>query len=70
MSFAKSGSSVYSGREWKRRLEEQVRDNGCGHVWQWDPEDRLMRCYQCGKARLPTDADHVGPRLENGPTDF
>ena len=70
MGFAKSGSSIYSRRKWKRRLEEQMRDNSCGHVWQWDPEDRLMRCYKCGSARLPTDVDQVTPRMEGTGTDF
>lgn len=36
-------------------------DDYCGHVWEWDPEDRMMRCYKCGGVRLPTDADKIGP---------
>lgn len=60
MGFAKSGTNIYNRRRWKRQLEER-RDDYCGHVWEWDPEDRMMRCYKCGGVRLPTDADKIGP---------
>lgn len=71
MGFAKSGdNSIYKRRAWKKRLEEQTDRPACGHVWKWDPEDRLMRCYKCGLARLATDVDRVTPRVENGPTEF
>ena len=43
MGFAKSGGeSIYSKKAWKKRMEAE-RD-ACGHAWQWDPSDRLMRC--------------------------
>lgn len=69
MGFAKSGtSSIWNKRQWQRKA--QAERNACGHVWQWDPEDRLMRCYKCGGARLATDVDRIEPRLEGSRTDF
>ena len=77
MAFSKSdSSSIYSRRAWQKNLQKKYGkkapqdDNACGHVWQWDPEDRLMRCFKCGQARLPTDADKLEPRMEGTGTDF
>ena len=70
MGFASSKSGgIYNRRKWKGQLEER-RDDGCGHVWEWDPADRMMRCYKCGGVRLPTDVDKIVTRTENGDTDF
>ena len=69
MGFAKSGgSSVWNKKSWQKRMEEER--TACGHVWEYDPEDRLMRCYKCGQARLPTDADRIKPRMEGTDTEF
>ena len=71
MGFAKSGGSIYRKKDWKKRMEEEARArDACGHVWEWDPEDRVMRCYKCGGARMATETDRVVPRVENGDTDF
>ena len=73
MSFSKSkSSSIYKRREWQRKMQKKATEAGdsCGHVWEYDPEDRLMRCYKCGRARLPTDADELTPRVEGSGTDF
>lgn len=68
---SKSGSStIWNRRSWNRKLNAQRQRDECGHVWEWDPKDRLMRCYKCGGARLPTDADKLQPRMENTDTDF
>ena len=46
MGFARSGPA---GRPaWKDKDRHRC-------AWRWDPEDRLMRCYECGAARLPTE---------------
>jgi len=70
MGFAKSDSNtIYNRRKWQRAMEKEP--DTCGHVWQWDPEDRLMRCYKCGGARLAQPSEE-GPiiRTENSDTDF
>lgn len=68
MGHAKSGTSIWSKRQWQRKAQEERAE--CGHVWQWDPADRMMRCYKCGGVRLPTDVEKIVTRTENGDTDF
>ena len=78
MGFAKSGGEpIYRKKAWKRRMEAE-RD-ACGHAWQWDPSDRLMRCTKCGEARLARDGDNAPEwwkeapviiRTEGSGTDF
>lgn len=74
MGFAssKSGNStIWNKRRWDRRLAPEHRDRSeCGHVWEYDPADRLMRCYKCGGARLPTETEECRPRLEGTDTEL
>lgn len=71
MGFAKSGGDrVWSRRQWQRKMEEERARDVCGHVWQWDPQDRIMRCYKCGGARIATETDRFTPRMEGTDTDF